>query len=659
VVFELELPLTTRGTSARRRAAYVSPGTESVAISVNGGTPQVFSATTAGGPIAGCSAPVVRTNTQPITTCSWTLQVPPGPATFSVTLYSGLNGTGSVLSKGSTSATIAMGQANDVAVTFNGVPAALVLQLGSAAPPAGIASAISVVVYVVDAAGYAIIGPGSATNATLTDTDTTTTTYLYAPASTSACGTPPGGTTKSLAVSTGVFVNACLAYDGASTPSTITLNATASGLKEATAAMSPSGAQATSAAVWALTRKVPPILLAYDENATTNVAPLVRITGSSTQIPTITQTTAVGLAADANGDISIAEQHSITTFAPGSNGNVPPSSVTTFASAIGSLSGLVYDANGNVYFAGLGGSAAACTLYRATIINGSETPTAIGDCSQPVKNVSFSEQSVGGLAFDSKGDLLVGFVGFPAGAVGTVQLVVRYVPSGASYVPSGAINVTAYTPPSYAQENPPVPSLDAAGDITTYPNTYPGTSFVDDAVQLPPAIAYRGVWAEGFAQWAPNGSLFVLEYQAQQDTPAYLNRYTSASKTVEPSPVASIGSPDLNFAVAEAVGPATTSGGAPLTVRPASLSFNGAGASDTATETVSETGSTGAITQLNSCSGIATVSPSSAAAPATFTVTATGPGSCTITYADAHSDTVTSNVVVTTTTLSGQASRGR
>src|SRR5581483_6849877 len=512
VTFQIEIPLTTRGTSALRRGVkYVSPGTESIAISVNGASPQVFSATTPGGPIAGCSTP---SSNQAVVSCNWTLQVPPGPATFAVTLCSGTNGTGSILSQGSTSATIALGKPNHVAITFNGVPHALVLQLGTVAPPAGTASVISVVVYVVDAAGYAIVGPGTGTTATLTDTDPTSATYLYAPASNGACGTAPGGNTKSLAVTTGGLVNACLAYDGASSPSTITLDATANGLSEATAAMSPSGAQPTSAAVWTLAQPVyqnisgvvtpapsPAILDAFDENVTTNAAPLVHISGDQTQIPDLTYASTygpatVGLAADAKGDISIAYGHEIITFAPGSNGNVPPSAVTTFPSlsSVQSLSGLVYDASGNAYFAAVVGGASSCTLYRASIVNGSETPTTIGDCTHPLKNVTYSYATVGGLAFDSKGDLLVGFAGLPSGGQSSQSLVVRYVPNGGgSYVPSGAIAVKDLN-----DSEIPIPSVDAAGDITTYPYTYPGTSFVDDSVQTPNALAERNAFGLGF-----------------------------------------------------------------------------------------------------------------------------------------------------------------
>jgi hypothetical protein len=661
VTFQVEIPATTRNAAAgARRPQYVSAGTQSIAVVVNGGTPQIFSVPSGGTIVAGCNGPNIATTS---TACTWTLLVPPGPATFAVTLYSGPNATGSVLSSGSISTTIVSGKLNDVAVTFNGVPAALVLELGTSAPPSGAPLVIPVVVYTVDAAGYAIIGPGTNTAATLTDSDTTSATYLFATTN-AQCGAAPGGSAKSLAVTTGSYISACLAYSGVTLPAGVTLTATANALHQATAAMTPTAPNANpgSAAVWVLTQPYvsnglvlppspsPAILLAYDENATTNVAPLVRITGSATGLPALV-TTAVGLAADQHGNISVAAGNAITTFAAGRTGNVAPSSVTTFPSSVGALSGLTFDAAGNAYFAGVGGSGSACKLYRAPIVNGTESPTAIGDCAQPIKNVTFSEQRVGGLAFDRAGDLLVGMSEQVPPPGGCCKLVIRYTSSGSTYVPSGAIKVT----PSITVL--PVPSVDAAGDVTTFPYTYPGTGFVDDEVRTVPSVAYLSAFGQAFGQWAPNGSLFVQEIADSGS--AQLRRYATDSGTMQTLPIATISSTDLDWAVALAVGPYTAGTGTAIMVTPSSLSFNGAGSSEQGTETVSESGYTGTIAQTNTCSGVATVSPASAAAPATFTITAVNAGSCTITYADSHSNTATSNVVVTTTILTGQSAKRR
>jgi len=658
VTFQVEIPATTRGAAANtRRPDYVSAGTQSISVVVNGGAPQVFSIPAGGTLVSGCSVPSVPTAS---TACSWTLLVPPGPATFAVTLYSGPNATGSVLSSGSISTTIVSGKLNDVAVTFNGVPAALVVELGTSSPPSGTPLVIPVIVYTVDAAGYAIIGPGTNTSATLSDSDASSATYLFA-TSNGQCGAAPGTGTKSLAVVSGTYISACLAYSGATSPPSVTLTATASGLHQATAAMSPSApnSSAGSAAVWVLTQPfvengIPPrqtaspaILLAYDENATANVAPLVRITGSATELPTLGGAD-VGLAADQHGNISVASGNAIFTFAAGQTGNVAPSEVTTFSSNLGSLSGLAIDSADNAYFAAVKLNGSACTLYRAPIINGSESPTAIGDCAQPIKSVTFSDQFVGGLTFDRAGNLLVGMSAQVPAPPGRIYLVVRYTPNGSTYLPSGAMQVVVAAPE-------PVPSLDDAGDVTTFPYTYPGTGFVDDEVRRVPTIASLSAFGQALGQWAPNGSLFVQEII--QTGTAQLRRYTTDNGTLQTAPLSTISSTDLDGAVALAVGPFAPGAGTKIMVTPSSLSFNGAGSSEQATETASESGYTGTIAQTNTCAGIATVSPASAAAPATFTITATNAGSCTITYADSHSNTVTSNVVVTTTILSGQSKR--
>lgn len=656
VTFQLEIPATTRAAAANaRRPSYVSAGTQSISIVVNGGAPQVFSVPVSGTLVSGCSPPSTPTAS---VACSWTLTVPAGPATFAVTLYSGPNATGSVLSSGSISTTIVAGKLNDVAVTFNGVPAALVLELGTSSPLTGTPVVIPVIVYTVDAAGYAIVGPGTNTNVTLADADTTPATYLFA-TSNGRCGPAPGGSAKSIAVTTGSYISACLAYSGATSPPSATLTATANGLRAATAALSPSAPNPSpsKALVWVLTQPYvvtgtppqriaqPPILLAYDENATTNVAPFLRITGSSTQLPTL-GTVDVGLATDQDGNVSVAAGNAIYTY-PGQTGNVAPSKVTTFPANLGSLSGLTIDGAGNAYFAEVTVNGSACALYRALIVNGSESPTRIGNCAQLTKSIAFSDQLVGGLRFDNSGNLLVGMSAQEPAPAGRIFLVVRYTLNGSTFVPSGAMQVVTAAPE-------PVPSLDAAGDVTAFPYTYPGTGFIDDEIRSIPPIASLSAFGQAFGQWAPNGSLFVQEIT--QTGPAQLRRYATDSGTLQTAPVATISSNDLAGAVALAAGPVGPVPGT-LVVTPSSLSFNGAGSSDTAVETASENAYVGLITQTNTCSGIATVSQPYTGGPAAFTVTAVGAGSCTIAYIDIHGNTASSNVLVTTTILSGQSAR--
>jgi hypothetical protein len=82
-----------------------------------------------------------------------------------------------------------------------------------------------------------------------------------------------------------------------------------------------------------------------------------------------------------------------------------------------------------------------------------------------------------------------------------------------------------------------------------------------------------------------------------------------------------------------------------LAVNPKSLSFVGTGATLATTFTASETGYTGAFTESDTCSGIATVA---AGAAGSYTITPSGAGSCTVTIADSFAQKAAVAVSVTT-----------
>ena len=86
-----------------------------------------------------------------------------------------------------------------------------------------------------------------------------------------------------------------------------------------------------------------------------------------------------------------------------------------------------------------------------------------------------------------------------------------------------------------------------------------------------------------------------------------------------------------------------------LTAGPNPTNVIGTGASNAKTITVTETGYTGTFGEQNTCSGIATVSPSTGAGPtAQFTVTGVAAGSCQATFADTNSQQAIVNITVTT-----------
>ncbi len=93
-------------------------------------------------------------------TCATSIDAPVGADTFSVTLFSGQNATGSALGIGSTSQTIVMGKSNQVAVTLDGVVNSVSLTTTPSVLPAGTPATETVTINALDAAGDTIIAPG-------------------------------------------------------------------------------------------------------------------------------------------------------------------------------------------------------------------------------------------------------------------------------------------------------------------------------------------------------------------------------------------------------------------------------------------------------------------------------------------------------------------
>lgn len=104
--------------ATRRRPAYLSQATQSITISVNGGTPIAQNLTPSGG---NCSTPSFGAT--PV--CTLVTSAPVGSDTFTFVTYDGTGGTGNVLSRNTVVQTIVAGQVNTVAVTLAGVPVAM------------------------------------------------------------------------------------------------------------------------------------------------------------------------------------------------------------------------------------------------------------------------------------------------------------------------------------------------------------------------------------------------------------------------------------------------------------------------------------------------------------------------------------------------------
>jgi hypothetical protein len=86
-----------------------------------------------------------------------------------------------------------------------------------------------------------------------------------------------------------------------------------------------------------------------------------------------------------------------------------------------------------------------------------------------------------------------------------------------------------------------------------------------------------------------------------------------------------------------------------LVTNPTAVAVNGLGAANAQPLTVSESAYTGAITESDTCAGIATVSPGSGVGPSlSETVTGVAAGNCVATFKDINGETASSTIQVTT-----------
>ncbi len=136
----------------KRRAAYVSPSTQSISIAVNGGMPTKANLSN-GSP--NCTAPL---NASP--TCTFDVVAPLGNDTFAVGLYDAQNATGNVLSTKLLTQTIVANTTNAIMLALDGVVRRITIAPGAAALAAGAIATTALVVNAFDAQSNIIVGPG-------------------------------------------------------------------------------------------------------------------------------------------------------------------------------------------------------------------------------------------------------------------------------------------------------------------------------------------------------------------------------------------------------------------------------------------------------------------------------------------------------------------
>jgi streptogramin lyase len=154
-----------------RRPHYISPSTQSIAITLGGKT--LLTANVSAGSKACKSAGSTSR------TCIAHATAPSGTQTFVVTAYDGAGGTGNVLAAGNVPATLQPGSAQSVRVSLTGKAASIALSLSSPYPLAGKPSTSAVIVSALDADGNTIVGAYAA-NVKLSDLDPSGATKLSA-----------------------------------------------------------------------------------------------------------------------------------------------------------------------------------------------------------------------------------------------------------------------------------------------------------------------------------------------------------------------------------------------------------------------------------------------------------------------------------------------
>jgi len=148
VSFTIKIP-NKPGIQMLRHRNYVSPGTTSVVIETSS---------------AGYDNSSSTLNCSSGQTCTIDLTVTPGVVTFVVSLFDGINGTGDLLSTGSTMQTISADTANVVSVTASGIVVSASIVASPSIEPAGTPTTILVSVNALDADGYTIVGGGQYLN---------------------------------------------------------------------------------------------------------------------------------------------------------------------------------------------------------------------------------------------------------------------------------------------------------------------------------------------------------------------------------------------------------------------------------------------------------------------------------------------------------------
>lgn len=202
----------------------------------------------------------------------------------------------------------------------------------------------------------------------------------------------------------------------------------------------------------------------------------------------------------------------------------------------------------------------------------------------------------------------------------------------------GGLDTTGHTIPGGTLDPGGLYVVNAAGQIF-YLNT--DTSYA----QVPGAAAGLASWPGGVLVFGDPGGSFHPLYYYDLDSPGWSSQSGSGGQ---------MSSNGGNLFVAGTNGriykTSLTVAVNPLDVSVPSLSIVGTGATFAQTFHVTESGYAGTFTETDTCSGIATLAPPAGGSGPDLAVTATGiaAGSCSATYGDANTQSVTIDITVTT-----------
>ena len=161
--------------AAQRNAAFVSPSSSSVGISVNGGA-STFADISATSTL--CTAASTNTTLPIGRSCTVPFTAAAGSDAIAFTLYSGANGSGNVLGTGAATANVVGGQSFNVPVSVGGIVATVAVT-SNASFTQGTTGTAQVAVSAQDSSGNTIIGSAPYSSPiTLTDNDTSGSTSL-------------------------------------------------------------------------------------------------------------------------------------------------------------------------------------------------------------------------------------------------------------------------------------------------------------------------------------------------------------------------------------------------------------------------------------------------------------------------------------------------